>query len=185
MSSLGTTSATFYGCSSGGVAALDLLLDHPTLVRNVVIHEAAIFDPNGVSATALMGNLPALDDEGIAAACKAIFADLFNEDLAKWEALGAEYHSRLARNYVTWVRRYWVNSVARGYAPSDLVAKPIAWTIGGLTPAAAFFYNVQLAHAAKINIGLLMCRHFPQVSIPTVLAEHIRAQTLPFVLERT
>ena len=49
----------------------------------------------------------------------------------------------------------------------------MTWTIGGLTPAARFFSNVVMAHGAGIQIGLLMCRHFPQVSIPGVLAHHI------------
>jgi hypothetical protein len=36
-----------------------------------------------------------------------------------------------------------------------------------------FFDNVVTAQAAGIPIGLLMCKHFPQVSIPDALADHI------------
>ena len=42
--SLTIEQATFYGCSSGGVAVLDLLADNTDLVRNGIIHEAAIID---------------------------------------------------------------------------------------------------------------------------------------------
>jgi hypothetical protein len=48
------------------------------------------------------------------------------------------------------------------------------WTIGGLNPAAMFLDNVVLAVKSDCPIGLLMCKHFPQVSAPGMLAEHIR-----------
>lgn len=37
--SLGTYPATFYGCSSDGLAVLDLAVRRPELVRNAVVHE--------------------------------------------------------------------------------------------------------------------------------------------------
>ena len=40
--SLGITEATFYGSSSGGVAVLALVADHPGLVRHAIVHEPAI-----------------------------------------------------------------------------------------------------------------------------------------------
>jgi len=179
--SLGMEKATFYGCSSGAIAVLDLLLDYSPIVRNAVIHEAPIVDSNQPSAMTLMGDLLSLDDAGIVVACKHMFATLFNEDLERWEALGLDYHARLERNYVTWVRGYWRNSVFRKYEPASLTNRPLAWTIGGLTPAVAFFNNVRIASQAHIEMEILMCKHFPQVSIPTLLADHIRAKTLPYI----
>jgi hypothetical protein len=88
--------------------------------------------------------------------------------------LGDAFHKRLERNYVTWVRRYvGGNRILRGFMMEELRRRPVTWTIGGLTPAVRFFSNVVMAHGAGIQIGLLMCRHFPQVSIPGVLADHI------------
>jgi hypothetical protein len=37
-----------------------------------------------------------------------------------------------------------------------------------------FFSNVQLAASLGIPLGLLPGKHFPQVSIPDLLADHIR-----------
>ena len=37
-----------------------------------------------------------------------------------------------------------------------------------------FFSNVQLAASLGILLNLLPCKHFPQVSIPDLLADHIR-----------
>src|SRR5262249_30648640 len=107
-------------------------------------------------------------------ACKDLFRNQMNENGAAWDALGDAFHKRLERNYVTWVRRYVAGSrPPHTLASEDLRRRPVTWTIGGLTPAPAFVGNVVAAHAAGIQVGLLMCKHFPQVSIPKVLADHI------------
>ena len=96
-----------------------------------------------------------------------------NESPQAWDALGAAYHKRLERNYVTWVRRYFAIPDMRTPTPEELRRRPVTWTIGGLTPAAAFHWNTLAGAAAGVEVGLLMCMHFPQVSIPDVLAAHI------------
>lgn len=166
--SLGLAPATFYGCSSGGQVALALVADHSNLVRNAVVHEVPL--PPGTRS-----DLTKLTDPEIVRTCKDLFRNDLNENAAAWDALGEAFHKRLERNYVTWVRRYvGGNRILRNYTADELRRRPVTWTIGGLTPAARFFSNVVTAHAAGIQIGLLMCRHFPQVSIPEVLADHIR-----------
>lgn len=98
-----------------------------------------------------------------------------NENGEAWDALGTAYHKRLERNYVTWVRRYvGQRKLLRTFTVEELRGRPVSWTIGGLTPAATFFNNVVVAVSAGLQIGVLMCQHFPQVSIPGLLAEHIR-----------
>jgi hypothetical protein len=47
------------------------------------------------------------------------------------------------------------------HSPKDLAGKPITWTIGELSPAAAFMDNVVLAVESGIPISALMCKHFP------------------------
>jgi pimeloyl-ACP methyl ester carboxylesterase len=160
--------ATFYGCSSGGQVALSLVADHSALVRNAVVHEVPL--PPGTRS-----DLVTLSDAEIVRTCKDLFRNDLNEKPAAWDALGEAYHRRLERNYVTWVRRYVAGSrVLRSFTKEELQRRPVTWTIGGLTPAARSFSNVVMAHTAGIEIALLMCRHFPQVSIPEVLADHIR-----------
>ncbi|MEY9148746.1 alpha/beta fold hydrolase [Bradyrhizobium elkanii] len=173
---LGLGKATIYGCSSAGLALLDLVSNHEQLVRRAVVHEAALPELSGKDSP--LGYLAALDDAGIVAACTDLFANFINEDKAAWMALGEEYHKRLAANYVTWVRRYLVGPQHGAVDPKSLAGRPIKWTIGELFEVKMFFSNVRLAHQAGIDLGTLPCKHFPQVSIPGVLAEHIRAAAL-------
>jgi pimeloyl-ACP methyl ester carboxylesterase len=168
--SLGIHPATFYGCSSGGIAVLDLVVRYPDLVRKAVVHEVAM-----ARAAAPLAALTALDDSAIVESCKLAYGHVLNDDLAAWEALGEEYHARLAKNYVTWVRRYLTAGLPAPHSPDDLAGKPITWTIGELNPAGMFFDNVVLAVKSGCPINLLMCKHFPQVNAPVMLAEHIRA----------
>lgn len=161
--------ATFYGCSSGGQVALCLAVDHADLVRAAAVHEVPL------ALRPMVSQLAALDDAAVVRQCKDIFRNRMNENGEAWDALGTAYHKRLERNYVTWVRRYVGQSkLLRAFTVDELRRRPISWTIGGLTPAAAFFDNVVLALSASLQIGVLMCQHFPQVSIPGLLAEHIR-----------
>jgi len=174
--SLGIDKATFYGCSSGGAIVLSLIAAHPDLVTKGVVHEVAInVDYRNGKWESLLPSLCALSDDEVVAQCKMIFREHMNEDQAAWDALGEEYHARLERNYVTWVRRYVSYAgPLPAYGPADFTNRPLDWTIGGLTPAMTFFSNVQLAAILGIQLGLLPCKHFPQVSIPGRLADHIR-----------
>lgn len=179
--SLGIPKATFFGSSSGGCAVLNLLLDHPEIVRNAIVHEAAIADPGAPSIMTLMEDLPLLTDDEIVASCEPIFSTLFVEDGAAWASLGKAFHGRVAKNYVTWIRQYWSAGAARRYDPRDLKGRPLAWTIGGLTPAMGFLSNVRLALAAGNPLDVLMCKHFPHVTVPGPLADHIRQMAAPYV----
>jgi pimeloyl-ACP methyl ester carboxylesterase len=170
--SLGMRHATFYGCSSGGLAVLDLVIHHPDLVRTALVHEVAM-----AGAAAPLADLAALDDDAVIESCKLAFGHVLNDDLAAWEALGNDYHARLAKNYVTWVRQYIAPGLLPQHSPEDLAGKPITWTIGAMSPAGMFFDNVVLAVKSDCPIGLLPCKHFPQVNAPAMLAAHIRSNT--------
>jgi pimeloyl-ACP methyl ester carboxylesterase len=157
--------ATFYGCSSGGLVVLTLASVYPERVRSAIVHE--------VPLAKSLGAMAMLDDEAIVDACRHIFVEIVGDKDA-WAALGPDYHARLDRNYVTWVRTY-VERVERSFTKEELTVSPVDWTIGALSPAGLFFSNVVVACRAGIPIGLLNSRHFPQVTIPEILAEHILA----------
>jgi pimeloyl-ACP methyl ester carboxylesterase len=164
--------ATVYGCSSGGQAVLSLVADHPDRVRRAVVHEVAMF--GGAPPDPRLAALVTEDDATVVLACRDLFATMMNEDAAAWRGLGTEFHRRLDLNYVTWVRRYLTSpALDRTYSTEELTRRPVTWTIGALNPAGAFFANVTAAHRAGIDVSLLPCRHFPQVSVPDDLAAHL------------
>jgi pimeloyl-ACP methyl ester carboxylesterase len=179
--SLGIDTATFYGCSSGGAVVLSLIAGQPDLVTNGIVHEVAInADYRNGKSESLLPTLCVLSDDEVVEQCKMIFRELMNDDQAAWDALGEDYHARLERNYVTWVRRYVSYAgPLPAFGPVDFTNRPLDWTIGGLTPTMTFFSNVQLAAILGIPVGLLPCKHFPQVSIPDRLADHIRRSASP------
>lgn len=132
--SLGLAPGTFYGCSSGGQAVLSLVADHPEIVRSGIVHEAALMKdvawPDVVAARFTQMN--SLDDTGVVQACKEMFRNRANSNPQAWDALGTDYHRRLEKNYITWVRHYYKpGSVGeRSYSAEELARRPIAWSIG-------------------------------------------------------
>jgi pimeloyl-ACP methyl ester carboxylesterase len=177
VTSLNFTPATFYGCSSGGQAVLSLVADHPDLVRNGIVHEAALAKDYAwpEMAAEWRAQLNSLDDAEIVHACKDLFRNQMNHYPEAWDALGAHYHQRLERNYVTWVRQYLKPGVLdRSYDQEELSRRPIAWSIGGFSQVWTRTGDLRVAQRANINVKIFKCRHFPQLEIPDVLASHIR-----------
>ncbi|KIV85055.1 hypothetical protein PV11_00791 [Exophiala sideris] len=165
MDELAIDTTIVYGCSSGGLVALSLAASYPERIQSAVVHE--------VPLSAKLRMFTGKTDDEIVDTCRQLFADVMVEDREAWLALGTEYHGRLDRNYLTWVHRY-VNRVERSFTGDELTRRPIHWTVGELSPMGLYFENVVAACGAGIPIGLLPCRHFPQVTIPDTLAEHIR-----------
>ena len=176
--SLGIERASYYGCSSGGIFAVALAAEHPDIVETAIVHEVAVpladGPPDGPFA-----RLFSPDDETVIETCKFLFRNVMNEDQKAWDDLGADYHRRQEKNYLTWARRYVgpssTSGLFRAFTAEDLTRRPITWTvgsIGGVNPLHEL--NRQVAGIGGIRIELLPCKHFPQVSIPARLAQHIR-----------
>lgn len=172
---LGIENTILYGCSSAGLAVLDIVSSHHDVISYAIVHEAALPEERQDSR---LGALVEMDDEQVAATCANLFENVMNDDPVAWKALGPPFHERLATNYVTWVRRYVAGPIHPPVVPESLAGTPITWTIGSKFEVHYFFSNVQLAHRAGVEIGVLPCKHFPQVSIPEQLANHIRRASL-------
>jgi len=155
ITSLGIKQTAVYGCSSGGAAVLDLVANHSDIITRAALHEAAIIDNPEAAKAMPMFSMLALDDPGIVAALKPFFANGFNEDTAAWEALGPEYHARLEKNYVTWLRNYIGHAdPTRGFDPAKITQRPLTWTIGSLSHPEWLEGNMRLAAKAGVEIQL-------------------------------
>lgn len=169
--------AAFFGNSSGGGAVLAIAALYPEHVVSAIVHEVPL------------ARFPPLDepksksDEEVTAWCEYFFANFFieqaeNDGRSKWDALGPEYHARLKRNYVTWMR----NVVNIYEEPSgelatveNLTRRPIFWTVGGMSDRNAWSKDFEVAEKARIEVrtDVLNCLHFPYVSIPEKLSDWI------------
>src|SRR5262245_56330817 len=79
--SLNLAPATFYGCSSAGLAALSLVAQHPEIVRSGIVHEAALLrDSVPPEAGAALFALDDGDDAAIVKKCQELFRNEFNSD---------------------------------------------------------------------------------------------------------
>ena len=157
---------TVWGCSSGGLAALALAADSPERIRNVMVHEVPDKAPD------FLLSLLNMDDESIVTISRGAYMAGFEGNEEAWDSLGAEWLKRLDKNFVTWVRTY-VGKVEKNWSKEELCKRPVTWTIGGMTPAGMFWQNVIDGFDAGVRVGLLPSQHFPQVTVPEVLAEHI------------
>jgi hypothetical protein len=140
------------------------------------VHEAALVNEFGLPEVAeAQFGLSSLEDHLIVGICKDVFRNKANLNPQAWDDPGPEYHRRLEKNYVTWVRHYvWPGLEDHDYTADDLRKRPVAWSIGGFSEVWMGIANLRVAQRAAIDVEILPCRHFPQVEIPEVLANHIR-----------
>lgn len=130
----------------------------------------------------LLKSLHSKPDAEIVAFCQHVFADVICESPEAWHALPASYHQRLVKNYVTWIRGYIPSFESLLYlTDEEITRRPITWTIGTQSLAGSFYDNVARATKAGIEIGLLDCKHFPQVTIPEPFADHVKVSALRYL----
>lgn len=178
--------ATLFGSSSGGSATLCIVGSRPDLVKCAIVHEIPIADAGP------MDDMLEQPDDEISGVCRNLFRDVFieqgtNDGRQRWDALGQEYHARLAKNYVTWVRHFspdgrkWTEDI-KALSPEQFHQRPVFWTVGGLNSAfqledakGIWTKNFLIAESAGlvINRKRLNCLHFPHVTIPNNLADWI------------
>jgi len=171
--------ATFFGCSSGGIATLALCEFYPSRVKCGIVHEVPF------EAPPFFKDLGKMRDEEIIAVCRELYGKGFieqdvNDGPRKWEELGSEYRERLARNYPIWIRGYSGLVDVPPPMPEALLQRPLFWTVGALNPGAKegvgnWESDFRIAKEAglKIDVERLHCLHFPSVTVPEELSDWI------------
>lgn len=170
--------ASMFGSSSGGITALALQAYHPTQVKCSIVHECAFGAFPGIE------ELLQQSDDKISQHFENFFPQFFieeaNDGRAKWKALGVDYHTRLAKNYVTWIRGF-VPTFGEGVQrlakdPELLQKRPVFWTVGGLNKNSIMWkenFNVAGLAGLKIDTDALQSLHFPSVTVPEQLVAWI------------
>ena len=171
--------ATVYGCSSGGQAALSLGVYYPEVARNIMIHEAAVINETAVPGAGLqimkgMANQFEQLTGSKNAAMSAMLPLLVGDEEA-WKALGPEYHERINKNGEVWITHYIGSVDMRVYTAEELTKMPpLVFSVGMNTLAWLVEANRRTAERANAELVWLPCMHYPQVTIPDLLAKHIR-----------
>ncbi|OGO31209.1 MAG: hypothetical protein A2Z29_09205 [Chloroflexi bacterium RBG_16_56_11] len=169
--------ASVYGCSSGGQCALSMGVDHPEVCRNLMIHEAALL--NDAPPRAQEKFRKGIDMAVKMTGSKNIFGGAgwisVVGDSQAWAALGPEYHERISKNGEVWID-YMLDHVSqRMYSAQELSKMPqMVLSVGFNSAAWLAFANLQVASRANTEVVWLPSLHYPQVTIPDLLAQHIR-----------
>ena len=125
--------------------------------------------------------LASMNDEEIIIICQNRYKSDLIEDINAWNDLGPEFHARLDKNYPVEVRVYTTKLTELKLSKKVLTKRPISWTIRALPPAGMFFDKVVTATKTGTEVGVLDAKHFPQVTIPQALAEHIKGAALKYL----
>jgi pimeloyl-ACP methyl ester carboxylesterase len=185
---------SFYGCSSGGQTILSLGADYPDIVRNLMPHEAALLSdapssnpdlPDGAEATGfLKATCEMLTEQtGSKDAAMATLLPMFVGDEAAWKDLGPEYHERVGKNGEVWIDLYLEPVSQRAYSAEELQKRPIVFSAGMISPAWLVECNLRTARRCNAEVVWFPppCMHYPQVSHPDLLADHIRKYTRKYL----
>ena len=176
------TPISAFGVSSGGQAVLALAKFHPDILRNGVVHEAAlqadtpiqnagfeyfqtiatlspkIADPATISAITMIGTL-----EGIG-------------------AIDAETRARLAKNRAYWAQ-YYLGTVDMGrYLEEDFShMAPVDFTIGTWTPSWLTAANQATAARGNRPVTWVNSAHTPHLTMPKEMAEILREKVQQYM----
>lgn len=185
---LGLGPASFYGCSSGGQAVLCLGLYHSDIVHSLIIHEPAVILHAPLSGPSLPGGgfVPTYLEAAVKglvkelgsfkAAMAVLFPNVFSGNVQLWNAQDPVLLERIYNNGEAWITKY-LGHVERFYTDAELakIARlPITFSAGPLSPAWLAEAGRRVAEKCGVELVWMPCAHFPQVTIPEMLVEHIR-----------
>jgi pimeloyl-ACP methyl ester carboxylesterase len=164
-----------YGCSSGGVTALTVGKTHPKLVRQTLVHEAALMQDTPLPKT---GFSYFEKCEAMAGAYSDVSpAEFFwgYGDYNKFLGLGQECRERIRKNYAHWVTYYRGSVDGASFSESDLKSMPpTTFSVGTWSPSWLVYANLATAQRGNCSVAWLNSAHFPETTCPEDLANLIR-----------
>lgn len=163
-----------YGCSSGGQAALALGKYHPRLVRNIVVHEAALQGdaPLPGSGFAYFNSLMSFAPH-LSGGIKPIDILSGNADAVK--GIPAACRERIEANALFWSQYYLGSVDGDRYSTEDFQAMPpVRFTVGTWSPAWLVYANLETAGRGDCAVTWFNCAHRPDLTCPDEYAAFLR-----------
>lgn len=169
--------ASVWGCSSGGQAVLALCKRQGELVKNAMVHEAALMRdlplPGGMRD--YMEHLSTFDRH-----CEEGFTSnevCFVGDHDAWMSLSEACRERLFRNRPYWAEHYVSTVDQDTYTAEDFARMPpVDFSVGAWSPAFLVCANLRVAARGGRPVTWLACSHHPEITSPEILAAYIRSR---------
>lgn len=176
---------SFYGSSSGGQCVLSLGVYYPELCRNLLVHEAALMSdtPPGSGVAFLKAQVETMVQmTGSKDTLFKVMGPVMSGDAQAWEALGPEFHKRIGKNGQVWIDLMLEQVSSRVYTDKELAnLPPTVFSVGLMQAGWLVYANIKTAQRARAELVWLPGTHYPQVSHPDALTQHIRQNTLKYV----
>ncbi|MBE6031783.1 MAG: alpha/beta hydrolase [Clostridiales bacterium] len=171
--------ASVFGVSSGGQGALMVGVKYPELIKNVIIHEAALCGPEDVPIPNACGAYfmgfnqtygPHLTGMNVTPFHAAMYVTVFPE-----RDFSPEVNARMAQNGPVWGQYYFGVQDQQSYTEEMLAKIPACdFTVGCWTPSFQVIANIRTANRGGFEYTWLPSGHYPMITCPDVLVDHIR-----------
>ena len=174
------TPISAFGVSSGGQAVLALAKYHAEIVRNCVVHEAALQADTPIQNVGyeyfrrIATFSPQVADPSTILSITMLGTVGFSEDAAQL--------ARLANNQAYWAQ-YYLGSIDRGqYSEEDFAhMAPVDFTIGAWTPSWLTAANQATAARGNRPVTWIKSAHAPHITMPKDMAEIVREKVKQYV----
>lgn len=169
--------ATVFGCSSGGQGALMTGVKYPELVKNIIVHEAALqldvqLPSTGFDYIVKFGETygPHLSGRNINPFFAALFVDTFPE-----KDFDAETNERIEKNIEYWNNYYLGTVDTHSYSEEELSRIPACdFSVGSWSPAWHPYANIQTAKRGGFSFEWMPSAHYPILSCPEYYADFLK-----------
>lgn len=169
--------ASLYGCSSGGQGVLMTGVKYPELIKNVMVHEAALqmdvqLEGCGFNYIVKFGETygPHLKGRNVNPFFAALFVDTFPE-----KDFDRDTNDRIEKNLAYWNEYYLGTVDTHSYTKEELAKIPACdFTVGSWSPAWHPYANIETAKRGGFSYAWMPSAHYPVLSCPEIFAEHLK-----------
>ena len=176
------TPISAFGVSSGGQAVLALAKFHSDILRNGVVHEAALQADTPIKGAGFeyFKTIATLSPK--IAAPSTISAITLVGTVEGIEAIDADQRARMAQNRGYWAQYYLGTVDMDHYSEADFAhMAPVDFTIGTRTPSWLTAANQATAARGKRSVTWVNSSHSPHLTMPKEMADIVREKVKQYL----